>query len=312
MRFRAEVALGRFDDAIRTAKTMFAMSRHLGEHPTLIGNLVGIADREHGHRPAGGDAGAAGLPQPLLGPDELAHPAGPAGQGHGRRAGDRPGASSATWTTRARWSADQIEKFIADMDMILERRSRDQAGQGPAGMAGRAGQGRGDGRGGPPPPGEHGLPEERLLRFPPEQVLLLDEKREYEVRRDDVMKLMTLALLAPRRKPVVAQVKRPRAHCSPKPCAVDEGRPVGAQARLDQRIALLRHVEALRLYAAEHDGTAAREAVRDLRAAARRPVHRQAVPLRTDRGHGAPPRQSAAGAGEGPVFNVHYELTVRK
>ena len=43
VRFRAEVALGRFDDAIRTAKTMFAMSRHLGEHPTLIGNLVGIA-----------------------------------------------------------------------------------------------------------------------------------------------------------------------------------------------------------------------------------------------------------------------------
>ena len=43
VRFRAEVALGRFDDAIRTAKTMFAMSRHMGEHPTLIGNLVGIA-----------------------------------------------------------------------------------------------------------------------------------------------------------------------------------------------------------------------------------------------------------------------------
>ena len=40
---RAEVALGRFDDALRTAKTMFAMSRHLGEHPTFIGNLVGIA-----------------------------------------------------------------------------------------------------------------------------------------------------------------------------------------------------------------------------------------------------------------------------
>ena len=43
VRFRAEVALGHFDDAIRTAKTMFAMSRHMGEHPTLIGNLVGIA-----------------------------------------------------------------------------------------------------------------------------------------------------------------------------------------------------------------------------------------------------------------------------
>jgi hypothetical protein len=43
VRFRAEVALGRFDDALRTAKTLFAMTRHLGEHPTLIGDLVGIA-----------------------------------------------------------------------------------------------------------------------------------------------------------------------------------------------------------------------------------------------------------------------------
>src|SRR5262249_4385512 len=43
VRFRAEVALGRFDSAVRTAKTLFAMSRHLGEHPTFIGNLVGIA-----------------------------------------------------------------------------------------------------------------------------------------------------------------------------------------------------------------------------------------------------------------------------
>ena len=42
VRFRAEVALRRFDDAIRTAKTMFALSRHLGEHPTLVANLVGF------------------------------------------------------------------------------------------------------------------------------------------------------------------------------------------------------------------------------------------------------------------------------
>jgi hypothetical protein len=40
VRHRAEVTLGRFDDAIGTAKTLFAMSRHLGEHPTFVGNLV--------------------------------------------------------------------------------------------------------------------------------------------------------------------------------------------------------------------------------------------------------------------------------
>ena len=43
VRFRAEIAQARFDDAIRTAKTMFAIARHLGEHPTAIGNLVGMA-----------------------------------------------------------------------------------------------------------------------------------------------------------------------------------------------------------------------------------------------------------------------------
>ncbi len=42
-RFRVEVAQGRVDDAMRTAKTMFAMARHMGEHPTLIGGLVGYA-----------------------------------------------------------------------------------------------------------------------------------------------------------------------------------------------------------------------------------------------------------------------------
>ena len=42
-RYRAEIAAGRLDDAMRSAKTLFAMSRHLGEHPSLIGDLIGIA-----------------------------------------------------------------------------------------------------------------------------------------------------------------------------------------------------------------------------------------------------------------------------
>src|SRR2546423_1397090 len=39
---------------------------------------------------------------------------------------------------------------------------------------------------------EFGLPRERVAGFPPDQVILLDEKREYEVRRDEMMKVMTL------------------------------------------------------------------------------------------------------------------------
>ena len=29
--------------ALRTAKTIFALAQHLGEHPTFVGNLVGFA-----------------------------------------------------------------------------------------------------------------------------------------------------------------------------------------------------------------------------------------------------------------------------
>ena len=43
VRFRAEVAGRRFDDAVRSAKTMFALARHLGEHPTVVANLIGLS-----------------------------------------------------------------------------------------------------------------------------------------------------------------------------------------------------------------------------------------------------------------------------
>src|SRR3954453_20222663 len=42
-RFREENTQDRLDDSITTAKTLFAMSWHMSEHPTLIGDLVGIA-----------------------------------------------------------------------------------------------------------------------------------------------------------------------------------------------------------------------------------------------------------------------------
>ena len=59
VRFRAEIAQWRFDDAIRTAKTMFAMSRHLGEHPTLDRQPGRYRDRFDRHQPPGGNAGSS-------------------------------------------------------------------------------------------------------------------------------------------------------------------------------------------------------------------------------------------------------------
>jgi hypothetical protein len=85
-----------------------------------------------------------------------------------------------------------------------------------------------------------------------------------------------------------------------------------AQGRLEQRIALLRHVEALRLVAADHDGRLPET------------LAQVAVPLPPDpfsgkpfvykveaaTAHlcGSPPR----GEEQNPCFNARYEVTMRK
>ena len=83
-------------------------------------------------------------------------------------------------------SKDQLNRFIADMDKNsdsagdpkpgvrawLDARTKDEAVVSAARHR----------------LVEHGLPAERLMRFPAEQVILLDEKRELEERFDDVMK----------------------------------------------------------------------------------------------------------------------------
>ena len=62
VRFRSEVALGRIDDALRSSKTMFAMSRHLGEHPTDHRLSGRDRDCERRHPASRRDARTAGLP----------------------------------------------------------------------------------------------------------------------------------------------------------------------------------------------------------------------------------------------------------
>src|SRR5262245_50943862 len=43
VRLRGEIAEKRFDDAVGTVKTLFKLAQQLGEHPTLIGHLIGLA-----------------------------------------------------------------------------------------------------------------------------------------------------------------------------------------------------------------------------------------------------------------------------
>ena len=312
MRFRAEIAQGRFDDAIRTAKTMFAMSRHLGEHPTLIGDLVGMAIaavaidhlEEMLDQPGCPNLywALTNLPSPLISLDKGMD-------------GERV---MMAWVFRdlndsAPMSAEQIKEFIAHMDKMLV----DELGEGT-----------------PTEPGvrawldartkddavvsaarqrlvEHGLPAERLLRFPADQVILLDEKRELEERFDDIMKTMDFPSGRSKRS-LPRSSRRSRRHCSPMSSCRGCRASARRKARMDQRIALLRHVEALRLYAAEHDGTLPAK------------LSDVPVPLPVDPFTGKPFRYEVTGntahlrgtppAGEEkePQFNIHYEVTLQK
>jgi hypothetical protein len=309
LRFRAEVAMGRFDKAVRTAQTMFAMARHVGENPTLVGNLVGLTIANTAIGPLEEMLEQSGCPNFYWALTNLPNPLVPVDKG---MEGERASISSEfRGLDDAPMSAQQLQSVITHWDIIL-----------------------GDGK--PPKPGEsrvrawldartkdderlsaarrrlveHGLPLERLERFPADQIVLLDEKREYDVRFDDLRKTMTLP---------VWQAEALAAHTPParEPALFADVLVPGVygvrlkQARLEQRIALLRHVEALRLYAAEHHGAL--------------PAKLSEIPLplpddpftgkpfryevqgRTAHLRGSPPAREK----KDPSYNLHYVVTLQ-
>jgi hypothetical protein len=152
----------------------------------------------------------------------------------------------------------------------------------------------------------------RLIQsLPPLQVILLDEKRDLEVRWDESLKLLALA---PWQIDALTGNSEPGGCCDglfadflPR---IMETRRV--QARLEQRIGLLRHVESLRLYAACHEGRLPGK------------LSELSLPLPSDPFTGKPFVYGAEAAcahlrgspprGEelNPCFNVHYEVTILK
>jgi hypothetical protein len=309
VRFRAEVAQGRFDEALRTAQTLFAMSRHLGEHPTFVGDLVGIAVAFVAIGPLEEMLEQPGCPNLYWALTNLPNPLVPLDKG---AEGERLASS---WVFRdlddsAPMSADQIEKFIANKDELLGSGKPLKPGEGMQGWLDarskderlvRAARGR---------LVEHGLREERVRRFPAAQVILLDEKREHEVRFDDAMKNLTLPAWQVEAMAAQAKPKEPALFADALiPAQLQVRR---AQGRLDQRIALLRHVEALRLYAAEHHGALPAKLSEISVPLPEDPFTGQPfgyeVQGRTAHLRGSPP----ASAAKDPIYNLHYAVTLQR
>src|SRR5262245_19137415 len=209
VRFRAEVALGRFDDALRTAKTLFALSRHVGEHPIYIGSLVAIAVAHVAVGPLEEMLEQPGCPNLYWALTNLPHPFVSLNKA---TAGEQlwPLAHLGDLDDKAPMSEEQIQKVSAFVDNILGNGKPIKPSDGVRGILDARTKDGSKLNAARRRLVEWGIPEERVMRFPPDQVILLDEKREYDERRDELMKLMNLppwqfeplfALVEPRIKP---------------------------------------------------------------------------------------------------------------
>ncbi|QJW99222.1 hypothetical protein [Frigoriglobus tundricola] len=252
VRFRGEVARGDFDDAIRTAKTMFAFARHLGEYPTSAANRLGLAVADMALDALTELVEQPGSPNLYWALTDLPVPLVELRKGV---QGDRTLADTELRALRA-----DVALSDADLDELLGRLSgrigfaRERAGKPPRNLRGVI-TARAKDAGAVAAARtrliDAGAGKNAVAGLPPLQAILLDDKRAFEIRRDDEIKLLGLKLWEID-APVVGNKDELNGLFEDLLPRVGDSR--RAQGRLEQRIALLRHVEALRLYAAAHGG----------------------------------------------------------
>lgn len=149
----------------------------------------------------------------------------------------------------------EMEKFLSHLSGVMGF-AREQAGLEPRGVRARLRARVGD-------PERVRAARQRLIEagyspdlvksYPPTQAILLDEKRDYEIQRDERIKLLSVTLwqIDPSvgGNDTASETRGLFADFLPHITKLRR-----TQARLEQQIAILRQVEALRLHAAVHDG----------------------------------------------------------
>ena len=308
VRFRVEVADGRFDDAVATAKTIFALARHLGEHPTLIAGLVGIAIANIATGPLEEMVQQPGCPNLYWALTSLPSPLVDMRRGvQGERV--MAEAEFAGLDADTPMSGAQLKKFVARVVKDLQAARGGPVGTTADWLDKRAGD---DGhvRAARKRLAGAGVGGKELESFPALQVVLLDEKREFETRRDELLKWMNVPIW--QLDPAVAAAANPGEDDTFFGVLLTPGIKVRkAQLRVEQRLALLRHVEAIRLYAAAHGGKVP-EQLSDI-----------GLPLPPDPFTGKPFLYTASGQTAGikgtpppgeeasPYYNVRFVVTVK-
>jgi hypothetical protein len=274
VRFRAEVAGKRFDDAIGTAKTMFGLARHLGEHPTEQANRIGLAIAELALGAIEEMVQQPGCPNLYWALTDLPCPLVDLRKGiQGQHA---------MVATEMRAILDDRPMTDAQIEKVMNRLSgiigfaREQAGRSPRSLRAEVAMRTKDLeklKAARRTLVERGMTHEAvqnspfaqfmlarnfwewtirtdaIQKFPPAQVVLAMEKSRYESSRDEAAKLLGLPLW--QMDKILSNNDSSGLFADLLPNIVKVR---VEQGSLEQRIALLRLVEALRLHAAAHDG----------------------------------------------------------
>jgi hypothetical protein len=256
---RIEVARGDFDAAIATAKTMFALARHLGDYPASAANMLGIDIADQALAGLEEMIQQPGCPNLYWAVTDLPVPIVELRRGF---QGDRVAIDAALESIRgdSAMTGEEIEAVVSELSGRLAY-PREQSGRPPRGIRDEIRKLTAD-------TGHLGKARARLidgarekdaiakvealqvLGFPATQIILLDEKLGFERDRDALLTLLQLP--APQVEKLAAKAKTVDGLFSDFLPGVVEAR--RWQVRLEQRLAMLRHVEALRLHAAEHGG----------------------------------------------------------
>jgi thiol-disulfide isomerase/thioredoxin len=261
-RVRGEIAAGDFEGAIRTLKTMFGLARTMESHPTLIGSLVGIwiadiaadAIEELIAQPAAPNLfwALSNLPTPLLSLrtgtegerlfissdfEDLKNSDDPVPDSAIRRKIDR----YAELIKQGTIGEGPSEPALTSLKPRLEARAKD-ADDVRAARARLL---------------EAGMKVERVILWSPLHIVLLDTVLIYEQFRDETAKWLNLPYWQVKSALEDAQVEVKKAIRKSEFLEMMPRffRAKTAQACLDQRIALLEIIEAIRLYAFSRSGT---------------------------------------------------------
>jgi hypothetical protein len=315
LRTRGEIMEGQFDEAVTDITVLLTLAKNLGEHPTYIGTLVGLAiahmglDRvEEMIQQAKGPNlywALSTLPQPLV-RQERAMLGDLAMSSIGLRHLSDP---TVVWGKKEIQESKEFMSLVgsydrypperrAEIDQWLKSRTKDDEWLKRARLDlvspdRAAGQ---------------------LEKFPPEQVVFLAVMSRAAIQQQEALKLAILPF---------HQVADQVAALEPTPKSGPEETlhlafgswvrlPRASQAKCEQRIALLRGVEAVRLYAAAHGG----QLPQDLKATG--------VPVPVDPATGGPIRYELTdgkaiirgtppkGMEQDKGWNLVYEVNVRK